>query len=133
MNRAASIMVVHLVRIGAMTILIIAFVFLPFLPGGYDGLAVTLSGVSQLFGVAGPRDEPLVRSHHRGGGGSLPLGVPLALARAPRQFTVRAGHRSTVRKPPTSSSKPCSGSPRRLHWRALAVHRRGLCLWQLKW
>jgi ABC-type xylose transport system permease subunit len=38
---------------GAMTILIIACMFLPFLPGGYDGFTVTLSGMSQLFGVAG--------------------------------------------------------------------------------
>jgi len=53
MKQGANIMVVHLVRMGAMTILIIACMFLPFLPGGYDGLAVTLSGMSQLFGVAG--------------------------------------------------------------------------------
>ena len=53
MKQGASIMVVHFVRIGAMTILIIACMFLPFLPGQYDGLAVALSGMSQLFGVAG--------------------------------------------------------------------------------
>ncbi|MGI0016267.1 MAG: hypothetical protein ACREBU_22835, partial [Nitrososphaera sp.] len=48
-----SIMVIHLVRMSAATILIIACMFLPFLPGGYDGLAVTLSGMAQLFGVVG--------------------------------------------------------------------------------
>jgi hypothetical protein len=53
MKHGASIMVVHLVRMGAMTVLIIACMFLPYFPGGYDGLAVTLSGMSQLFGVAG--------------------------------------------------------------------------------
>jgi hypothetical protein len=44
MKQAASIMAVHLVRMGAMTTLIITCMFLPFLPGGYDGLAVTLFG-----------------------------------------------------------------------------------------
>jgi len=46
-------MVAHLVRMGAMTLLILACMFFPFLPGGYDPLAVTLSGMAQLFGVAG--------------------------------------------------------------------------------
>jgi len=46
-------MVSHIVRMGAVTILLIACIFLPFLPGSYDGLAVTLSGMSQLFGIAG--------------------------------------------------------------------------------
>jgi len=46
-------MAAHLARMGAITMLIIACMFLPFLPGQYDGLAVTLSAMSQLFGVAG--------------------------------------------------------------------------------
>jgi hypothetical protein len=53
MKQGASIMVVHVVRMGSMTILVIACMFLPFLPGGYDGLAVTLSVMAQIFGVAG--------------------------------------------------------------------------------
>ena len=53
MKQRASIMIVHVVRMGVTTILIIACMFFPFLPGGYDGLAVTLSGMSQLIGVAG--------------------------------------------------------------------------------
>ena len=52
-------MVVHLVRMGAITMLIIACMFLPFLPGEYDGLAVTLSAMSQLFGMAGLMLVPL--------------------------------------------------------------------------
>ena len=46
-------MVVHLVRIAAITISIIVCTFLPFLPGRYDGFAVTLSAIAQLFGIAG--------------------------------------------------------------------------------
>ena len=46
-------MVLHLVRMGAITALISACTFLPFLPGPYDGLAVTLSGMAQLLGVVG--------------------------------------------------------------------------------
>ena len=37
----------------AITLLILACIFLPFLPGSYDGLAVTLSGMAQLFGMGG--------------------------------------------------------------------------------
>jgi len=43
----------HIVRIGALIILIIACLFLPFLPGRYDGLAVPLSTMAQIFGVVG--------------------------------------------------------------------------------
>jgi hypothetical protein len=53
MKVGGSEMALHLVRIGAIIILIIACTFLPFLPGEYDGLAVTLSAMSQMFGVAG--------------------------------------------------------------------------------
>jgi len=52
-------MAVHLVRMGAITMLIIACMFLPFLPGEYDGLAVTLSAMSQLLGMAGLMLVPL--------------------------------------------------------------------------
>ena len=48
-----SIMAVHFARMGALTILIIGCMFLPFLPGNYDDLAVTLSFMSQLVGIAG--------------------------------------------------------------------------------
>ena len=49
----------HLVRISAATLLIVACMFLPFMPGGYDRLAVTLSTMSQLFGMAGLLLVPL--------------------------------------------------------------------------
>lgn len=45
-------MVTHLVRIAAIILVILACSFLPFLPGGYDGLAVTLSAMAQIFGAA---------------------------------------------------------------------------------
>jgi len=46
-------MVAHLIRIGALAALIIACTFLPFLPGPYDGMAVTLSGMALMGGTAG--------------------------------------------------------------------------------
>ncbi len=46
-------MIAHLARIGALTILSIVCMFLPFLPGNYDGLAVTLSFMAQLLGIVG--------------------------------------------------------------------------------
>ncbi len=46
-------MIAQLVRMSAITILILLCTFLPFIPGEYDAFAVTLSGMSQLFGVAG--------------------------------------------------------------------------------
>jgi hypothetical protein len=44
-------MALHIIRIAAIILVILAASFLPFLPGGYDGLAVTLSAMAQLFGV----------------------------------------------------------------------------------
>ncbi len=44
-------MALHLVRIAAIVLVVLACSFLPFLPGGYDGLAVTLSMMAQIFGV----------------------------------------------------------------------------------
>jgi hypothetical protein len=49
----------HLARLSAATSIIVACMFLPFLPGGYDALAVTLSIMSQLFGIAGLLLVPL--------------------------------------------------------------------------
>lgn len=46
-------MALHLARIVAISLVVLACIFLPFLPGGYDGLAVTLSAMAQMFGVAG--------------------------------------------------------------------------------
>ena len=46
-------MTVHLVRMGGITMLLVVCMFYPFLPGKYDGLAVTLSTMAQLFGTAG--------------------------------------------------------------------------------
>lgn len=43
----------HIFWIAAIILLILAFTFYPFLPGPYDGLAITLSGIAQLFGIAG--------------------------------------------------------------------------------
>lgn len=45
-------MALHLVRIAAIILVILAGSFLPFLPGGYDGLAVTLSAMAQVLGLA---------------------------------------------------------------------------------
>jgi hypothetical protein len=44
-------MATHLVRITAIVLVILACSFLPFLPGGYDGLALTLSAMARMFGV----------------------------------------------------------------------------------
>ena len=44
-------MTTQLVRIVAIILVILAGSFLPFLLGGYDGLAVTLSAMAQIFGV----------------------------------------------------------------------------------
>src|SRR5262245_19918603 len=46
-------MLLHLVRIGAIIALIVVCTFLPFLPGGYDGMAVTLSAMAQGVGFLG--------------------------------------------------------------------------------
>jgi hypothetical protein len=49
----------HLALMTAATLLIVACMLLPFLPGGYDGLAVPLSTMAQLFGVVGLLLVPL--------------------------------------------------------------------------
>jgi hypothetical protein len=46
-------MVVHLIRIAGIIILIVLCIVYPFLPGGYDGLAMPLSTMAQAFGVLG--------------------------------------------------------------------------------
>lgn len=46
-------MLAHLPRISAVVLVILAFRFLPFLPGRYDRLALTLSMMAQLFALAG--------------------------------------------------------------------------------
>lgn len=51
--QGVSAMVMHLVRMAAAIVFIVACTFLPFLPGGYDGLAVTLSAMARLLGGAG--------------------------------------------------------------------------------
>ena len=43
----------HTARMTAASLVIVACMFLPFLPGGSDGLAPTLSGMAQTFGMAG--------------------------------------------------------------------------------
>src|SRR5262245_58479051 len=43
----------------AALLLIVGCMFYPFLPGNYDGLAVTLSVMAQLFGMAGLLLVPL--------------------------------------------------------------------------
>jgi hypothetical protein len=42
-------MALHLVRMSIIILLILAGMFLPFLPGEYDGLAVTLSAMAQVY------------------------------------------------------------------------------------
>ncbi|HEV2665872.1 MAG TPA: hypothetical protein VG324_13225, partial [Blastocatellia bacterium] len=46
-------MMIHLLRIIAVTALLILCTVLPFLPGRYDSLAVPLSLASQIFGKVG--------------------------------------------------------------------------------
>lgn len=46
-------MLLHLLRIILLTVLIVACVFLPFLPGPHDPTAVVLSSIAQLIGFAG--------------------------------------------------------------------------------
>ncbi len=46
-------MFLHFVRIALITALIVACVFLPFLPGPHDPTAVVLSSIAQLIGFAG--------------------------------------------------------------------------------
>jgi hypothetical protein len=46
-------MVLHLVRIGGITLLLVLCMIYPFLPGKYDGLAAPLSTTAQIFSVAG--------------------------------------------------------------------------------
>ena len=43
-------MLLHLARMIAIIALIVACIFLPFLPGGYDAFAVTLSAMAQGVG-----------------------------------------------------------------------------------
>lgn len=52
-------MIRHLVSIGTAVALLAVCMLLPFLPGEYDALAVTLSTMSQLFGMAGLLLVPL--------------------------------------------------------------------------
>jgi hypothetical protein len=46
-------MVVHFLRMGGIILLLVLCMIYPFLPGQYDGLAVHLSTMAQLFGVVG--------------------------------------------------------------------------------
>jgi hypothetical protein len=52
MTREAT-MLKHIIAILAVALLIVVCMFYPFLPGNYDGLAITLSVMSQLFGMIG--------------------------------------------------------------------------------
>ena len=45
-------MFLHFMRITIITILILALIFLPYMPGEYDASAVTLSGMAQLVGFS---------------------------------------------------------------------------------
>lgn len=75
-------MTIRLLRIAALTAAIVLGVFLPFLPGRYDSLAVPLSMMSQLIGWAGLSLVPV---------GVLWCAVEL-LARSPRKrFACAAG------------------------------------------
>lgn len=49
----------HALQIGAITILALASMFYPFMPGTYDRMAVTLSGIAQISAVAGLLLVPL--------------------------------------------------------------------------
>ncbi len=53
MKTRSSGMASHCALIAGITATIVFCTFYPFLPGAYDGLAVTLSAMAQLFGIAG--------------------------------------------------------------------------------
>ena len=53
MKPGAGNLVAHVARMLAIATAIVACMFLPFLPGKYDGLAVTLSVMAQTLGVVG--------------------------------------------------------------------------------
>jgi hypothetical protein len=102
-----AVMVRHSARMIAATLLIAACMFLPFLPGEYDGLAVTLSTMSQLFGMTGLLLVPL---------GAIWLGYELRM-RAPKAGPGRAGipdtgsrWRRSARRPLSRSSWPLARS-----------------------
>ena len=46
-------MLLHGLIMASMTVLILVCMFLPFLPGSYDGFAATLSGMAQVFCITG--------------------------------------------------------------------------------
>jgi hypothetical protein len=46
-------MLLHFIRIAIISTVILLCVFLPFIPGSYDGLAVSVSFMAQLFAMAG--------------------------------------------------------------------------------
>ena len=46
-------MIRHSLQIGVITILALASLFYPFMPGSYDRMAVTFSGMAQVLGVSG--------------------------------------------------------------------------------
>ena len=46
-------MILHAIKMGILIMLILLSLFLPFLPGSYDGFAGTLSAMAQIFGIAG--------------------------------------------------------------------------------
>lgn len=46
-------MTLHLVRIAGVVMLVVLCTFYPFLPGKYDGFAVPLSAMAQMFGIVG--------------------------------------------------------------------------------
>jgi hypothetical protein len=46
-------MTLHFIRIIAIAVLIAICMLLPYIPGDYDSLAVTLSTMAQLLGIAG--------------------------------------------------------------------------------
>jgi hypothetical protein len=83
-------MIGHLARMSATSMLVVACMLLPFLPGRYDGLAVTLSLMSQVLGTAGLLLVPLGalwlayelrgRANDTGGRSGTSIGYWLGLA-----------------------------------------------------
>ena len=53
MKPATGSRAVHLTLVGAAGIMLVLCMVYPFLPGGYDRLAVPLSTMAQVFGVVG--------------------------------------------------------------------------------
>ena len=76
-NEPVRLMIRHLLRVASICAVGVACMFYPFMPGSHHRLAVTLSGIAQVLGLAGLLLVPvglLWLIHDRANSG-LPLGT----------------------------------------------------------